>query len=60
MRLKYLDFAQFYVLQDRSGQKSQIWAKFLTRLKFFDFAQFYGLQDHVGQISNLSKISKMT
>ena len=42
-------------MQDRGGQKSQIWAFF-----FFDFAKFYGLQDHVGQIVNLSKISKMT
>ena len=53
MRHKYLDFAKFYVLQDRIGQKSQVWAKFLTWLNFFDFTQFYGLQDKVGQKSQI-------
>ena len=40
MRLKYLNFTKFCVLQDRGGQKSQIWAKFSTRLKFLDSASF--------------------
>ena len=42
MRLKYLDFTKICVLQDRGGQKSQIWAKFSMWLKFLDFAHFHG------------------
>ena len=42
---KFLDFAKFYLSQDRGGQKSEIQAKFSTRLKFFDFTKFHRSQD---------------
>ena len=58
--LQFCLFVCFF-LQDRGGQKSQIWAKFSTSLKFWDFCKnscFSG----PGQtkITNLSRILNVT
>ena len=51
--LKVFDFAKFHHSQDRSNQKSQIWAKFSTRFKYLDIAKFHHSQDRGDQKSQI-------